>query len=194
MSGKWLRMVVIAMSFLALTAFAQSVGRLEEHSDDHREETVIVDVWEAAPPTEAKSTPAPGRFSHEFARAGLQAAITMESLQNRLAFVIEHGYPLGEYWVMRERERVEEALKFAGLTASTDADRAALEQLVIQEKNLSQWSAGLVEGFRTMRLGEYYTSASALKEDDLFQRIVACSESLLPVLATGQFAEDISCH
>ena len=57
----------------------------------------------------------------------------------------------------------------AVLAASTDAERKALQQLVNQNENLRLWSDWLIDANRNLRLANYYTSATALDNDALFQ-------------------------
>jgi len=191
MPWKLRQMVLISMLFLAAMATAQSANSRNSDADDDHPARMAVNRPAVTPePKQAD----PMALSPSFAWAGVQAAITMRTMQSKLRFAIEHGYPLHERWIMHDREQAEDALQLAALSASTEADRAALQQLAKQHDNLQQWSDWAFEAYRTLRLGEYYVSPSALGDDELFQKITACSQFLIPMLASGQLAEDTSCR
>ena len=57
-----------------------------------------------------------------------------------------------------------------------------------------QWSDKLVEARKSMNTGQYAMSASALRDDPLSQKIVACGRFLAPMLASGTIQDDPSCH
>ena len=159
------------------------------------EGSIIVYVWEAAPAfTEAPGEALDPRLSRELASSGLEAMSVLRQWQGHLTYSIRNGYPLSEAWVTMDRERADLALQQAALTASTDADRIALRMLVNQFENLKQWSDGLLEANRSMRLASYYMSPAGLDNDSLFQKTAACGNFLGPMLSSGRLADHPACH
>jgi hypothetical protein len=189
--------LVLLTTLLSLTgmASAQSGRSLTDLMNDNRKETIVVNVWASATPAVANSVqPDAAVMSRDFAVAGLKAASTIRELQRQLAYAIQNGYPLAEFWIRIDRDRARDALTKAALSASTNADRKALEQLANQNENLRAWSDWLIEANRNLRLASYYKSAAALDNDPLFQKTVACTRFLIPMLASGKVAEDYSCR
>ena len=80
------------------------------------------------------------------------------------------------------------------MAATTDADRHALQLLTNEFDAVRQWSDKLVEARKSMNTGQYAMSASALRDDPLSQKIVACGRFLAPMLASGNIQDDPSCH
>ena len=75
-----------------------------------------------------------------------------------------------------------------------DADRHALELLTNEFNAVRQWSDKLVEARKSMNTGQYAISASALRDDPLSQKMVACGRFLASMLASGTIQDDPSCH
>ena len=159
------------------------------------EGSIIVYVWEAAPAfAEGSGEALDLRLSRDLASSGLEAMSVLRQWQGHLTYSIRNGYPLSEAWVTMDRERADLALQQAALRASTDADRIALRMLVNQFENLKQWSDGLLETNRNMRLASYYMSPAGLDNDVLFQKTAACGNFLGTMLSSGRLADHPACR
>jgi len=133
-------------------------------------------------------------LSRDFMRAGMEAIAQMREWASPLSYAIQNGYPVTEHWVAGYREQAAHALSLASVAATTDADRRALQLLTNEFDAVRQWSDKLVEARKSMSTGQYAMSASALRDDPLSQKIVACGRFLAPMLAGGNIQDDPSCH
>ena len=187
---------MLALSFVLLVSpivRAQSERSLPDR--DNGEGTIVVDVWAAAEPDSAVSVLAVKTdLSRNFAALGLTAAGQMRNWQLHVAYTFKSGYPLSEFWIASDRDRSEDALRLAGLAANGEADRAALVQLVNLFGNIRGWIDARIEDKRNLRLANYYMSASAMDNDELFQRNLSCTTSLMSMLASGRLAEETTCR
>lgn len=138
--------------------------------------------------------PAGSGFSREFMRAGIEEMALMREWASPLAYAIQNGYPVTEQWVAGYREQAANGLRLASVAATTDADRSALQLLTSEFEAVKEWSNKLLEARKSMDAAKYAMSASALQNDPLSQKIVACGRFLGPMLASGQFQDDPSCH
>lgn len=133
-------------------------------------------------------------LSRNFAVTGLRADELLRDWQQHIAFTFENGYPLSEASIFSDRDRATDALGLAALAASNDADRAALRQLRNLFASLQQWSNGLVEDRRNLRLARYYMSPTALKDSLVFRKNTECATSIAAMLSSKQLAEIRSCQ
>ena len=149
----------------------------------------------SAPEAVTPSTQAddPG-LSRDFMRAGMETIALMREWASPLAYAIQNGYPVTENWVAGYREQAAHGLRLASVAAATDADRGALQLLTNEFEAVREWSNKLVEARKSMNTAQYAMSASALRDDPLSQKIVACGRFLAPMLASGNIQDDPSCH
>lgn len=189
-----LKMVILIL-WLAGFAAPQTGSSLTEDGKEHREGTIVVDVWSSASPAEAKANQADlAKFSKGFTTAALNAAGRMQSTQRRIEHSIKMGFPLGGFWIQSDFDWIDESLRMATLAATNDADRTALQELEDQTNRLRLWSEWLIRENRNLRLAEYYISSSALDNDERFQNTVACTKLLISMLASGRLGEHDSCR
>ena len=184
------RAILIWISLLALAEIAAARDERSSRSDrrDTGKETIVVDVWAAADP------PSKEVLSRDFAAAGLRATTLLREWQRGIASNIQIHLPLCEPCIAVDSDQAADALRLATLAASTDADRAALQQILNLFENFRRWSDALVEGNRNWDLGRYYMSPTALTDDPVFKKSEQCARFLAPMLASGQLAEDRSCQ
>lgn len=161
---------------------------------DSREGTITIDVWSSVPsvevePNEAEAT----KLSANFTVAALQAAFKMQLTERKIENCIRMGFPIGEFWIQTDLEGIDDALTLAGISATNDTDREALQQLQEQSGRLRDWSSWLIDANHKLQLGDYLTSSWALDNDERFQSTVACTKFLVSMLASRRLAEDNSC-
>lgn len=145
---------------------------------------------DSAAPERADGAP----LSRDFAAAGLRASELLRDWQQHIAFTLQNGYPLSEASIFFDRDRAADALGAAALAASKNSDRAALLQLRNLFASLQQWSDGLVEDKRNLRLARYYMSPAGLEDDPVFQKNAECATSIALMLSSKQLAEIPSCQ
>jgi hypothetical protein len=143
---------------------------------------------------EAEPVPAHSGLSQEFMKAGIETIAQMREWASTLAYAIQNGYGVTEGWVANYREQAANSLRLATAAASTDSDRSALQLISNEFDAVREWSNKLVEAKKSMNVGKYAVSPDALRDEPLSQKIIACGHFLAPMLASGSFHDDASCH
>jgi hypothetical protein len=146
----------------------------------------------ATPP--ASSNPGDSAFSRDFMRAAIEQMAQMREWASTLANAIQNGYPVADNWVNDYREQAAHSLRLATVAGSTEADRKGLQLLDNEFEAVRKWSNKLVEARKSMDTAKYAMSASALQDEPLSQKIITCGRFLAPMLASGNFQDDPSCH
>lgn len=149
---------------------------------------------EDATAASAPDQPSDSGFSREFRSAGIEEITLMREWASPLAYAIQNGYPVTEQWVAGNQAQAANGLGLASIAATTDADRSALQLLTNEFEAVKEWSNKLVEARKSMDAGKYAISTSALQDDPLSQKIMACGRFLAAMLASGNFQDDPSCH
>jgi hypothetical protein len=165
-----------------------------QRGSDNDEWILRVYVWSSATPADTEPKEAgPATLSRSFAVAALNAATRLQFTERSIANSIKMGSLLDEFWIHTDLDSIDDSLRLAALSATNKADRQALQQLETQSQRLRLWSDWMIEQKREMRLGDYYTYASRLDDDERFQNTVTCTNFLMSMLASGKLAEDNSC-
>jgi len=134
--------------------------------------------------------PANPGFSKEFLRAGIEEMAVIREWRTAMVNSIQNNYPISEDWVANFRGQASISLKLAAVAASTDSDQKALQLLNNEFGNMKTLSDKLVAARKNMN----FVSPDDLKNDPLNQNILSCARSLAAMAATGQFADDGTCH
>jgi hypothetical protein len=141
----------------------------------------------------APESPSRQGFSRQFMTGAIETIASMREWGSTLVVAIQNGYPVGNAMSVY-RGRAMDRLRIASASVSTDVDRRGMELLQNEFNNVQAWSHKLVNAQRTMSAGDLSTSEDALKDDELYQKIVQCGQFLGPMLASGAFQDDPSCH
>ncbi len=141
----------------------------------------------------ASESPSAQGFSRQFMTGAIETIASMREWGSTLVVAIQNGYPIGNA-MNTYRGRAMDRLRIASASVSTEADRRGMELLQNEFNSVQAWSYKLVNAQRTMSAGDLSTSEDALKNDDLYQKIVQCGQFLGPMLAGGAFQDDPSCH
>ena len=142
----------------------------------------------------ASEKPSDSGFTREFMKAGIEEIALMREWASPLAYAIQNGYPITEEWVGQYREQAANGLRLASSAASSDEDRKALQLLNNEFEAVREWSNKLVEARKSMDTAKYAMSDNALRNDPLSQKIINCARFLAPMLGSGSFQDDPSCH
>jgi len=134
------------------------------------------------------------QISRDFMKAGIEDISLLREWASTLANATQNGYPVTENWVATYRARAQSGLAMASASVSNDADRNAFQLLSREFHSVEEWSNKLLEAQKTMNAAKYAVYDSALRDDPLSQRIVACGRFLGQMLANGTFQDDASCH
>jgi hypothetical protein len=176
----------------------QAVARIANGSVGFQGNQIILTLPAPVGSNSATAPPPEGQtesgFSQEFMKAGIEEIALMREWASPLAYAVQNGYPITEQWVAGYREQAANGLRLASAVATTESDRNALHLLSNEFESVREWSNKLMEARKSMDTAKYALSASALRDDPLSQKIVACGRFLGPMLGSGTFQNDPSCH
>ena len=139
---------------------------------------------QAAPPPQQQG------LSKEFLNAGIEAMSQVREWHAALKNAVEHSYPLGADWLGSFRAQAQQALRLAGVAASTDQDRKAFQLLTNEFNNMNKLS----DKYLQMTANMNYIAPDAIANDPLDARLIACGHSLASMASTRQFVDDGSCQ
>jgi hypothetical protein len=127
-------------------------------------------------------------------KAGIEEIARLREWATTLASAIRGGYGVTDEWVNGYRDQASQSLQLAEAASSTDGDRNAAQLLHHAFDLVQQWSDKLVAAKKSMDTAKYTTSANALREDPLSQKIITCGRFLTQMLGSATFQDDASCH
>jgi len=134
------------------------------------------------------------RLTQNFMIAGIETIAAMREWASTMANAIQHGYQVTDSWTADYRAKAANSLRQAGASASTDADRNALQLLTNEFQSVDTWSNELVEAKKNMDTAKYATSRDALRNEPLSRQIINCGHFLGTMLGSAEFRDDPSCH
>jgi len=129
-------------------------------------------------------------LSTQFLNAGIEAMAQVREWHAALKNAVEHSYPLGADWLGSFRAQAQQALRLAGVAASTDQDKKVFQLLTNGFNMMSKLS----DKYLQMTANMNYIAPDAISNDPLDQRLVTCGHSLASMASTRQFVEDGSCQ
>jgi hypothetical protein len=138
--------------------------------------------------------PPDDNLSDEFMTASIKTLSVLKDWTNSLSYGIQRGVPGDGSRLVVFHDRASEALHLATVAASSGSDKDALQLLTNQFNSVSAWSDKLVGERKNLDTGKYSVSADALKNDDAYQKIMACTRFLNGMLPSGTYRDDYSCH
>jgi hypothetical protein len=133
-------------------------------------------------------------LSQQFVKAGIEEIALMREWASPLAYAIQNGYPITQQAESQYKAQAASGLRLAQAAAKTDADRSAFQLLSNEFAALEHWSSKLIEARKSMDTAKYAMSDTALRDDPLSQKIIACGHFLGSMLGSGTFQDDASCH
>jgi hypothetical protein len=133
-------------------------------------------------------------LSRDFSRAGIEAVATMREWASTLAYAIENNYHVTDDWIAKYREQAQYDLRLASAASSTDADRKGLQLLTNEFDAVRVWSDKLVQARKSMDTAKYAMAAGTLRNEELFQKIIACGHFLASMFGGNSYKDDSSCH
>lgn len=133
-------------------------------------------------------------LSADFMRNAVQTLGVIKEWTNTLTYAAQRGMPGDGSRLVIFHDRAGEALRLTRVAASSDADQNALQLLTSHFNTVSAWSDKLASERKNMDTGKYSISQDALKNDDTYKKISACTRFLSSMLPSGTFQDDYSCH
>jgi hypothetical protein len=168
----------------------EALARLTNGSLSFNGNQIVLTLLGAATPAPATTPPPPSGFTKDFIRAGIEEMAVIREWRSALRNAVQRGYPVTEDWIDAYQARGEKSLRLASLAATTEFDKDAVQLLTNEFKNMKNLSDRFVQANKSRT----YVSPESLNNDPLDQRILNCARSLAAMAASGQFADDGSCH
>jgi len=133
------------------------------------------------------------RLSRDFSSAAISALAAMREWRVAVRAMILYGLAVSDTWVQAYHQQTLDALRQAGVVASTEADKNALQLLSNEADMMTAW-ANQVDAARQELNGARTVDPNTLKDDPTLAKIQRCSQFLNSMVLSGTFNDDPSCH
>jgi hypothetical protein len=133
------------------------------------------------------------RLSRDFSSAAISALAAMREWRVAVRAMILYGLAVSDTWVQAYHQQTLDALRQAGIAASTDADKNAFQLLSSEADMMTAW-ANQVETARQQLNGAKTVDPNALQNDTQLAKIQSCSQFLNSMVLSGSFNDDPRCH
>ena len=168
----------------------EALARLTNGSLSFNGNQIVLTLLAPDTPAPATTPPLPSGFTKDFIRAGIEEMAVIREWRSTLKNAVQRGYPVTEDWIDGYQARAEQSLRLVSLAATTEFDKEAVQLLRNEFNNMKVLSDRFVQANKSRT----YVSPESLNNDPLDQRILNCARSLAAMAASGQFADDGSCH
>ena len=168
----------------------EALARMTNGSLSFNGNQIILTLPGAAAQAPSATQPSPSGFSKDFIRAGIEEMAAIREWRSTLRNSVQRGYPVTEDWIDAYRARAEQSLRLVSLAATTESDKNAFQLLTNEYNSMKNLSDRFMEAEKSRT----YISHESLNNDPLDQKILNCARSLAAMAASGQFADDGSCH
>jgi hypothetical protein len=133
------------------------------------------------------------KLSRDFSSAAISALAAMREWRVAVRAMILYGLAVSDTWVQAYHQQSLDALRQAGVAASTEADKNALQLLSNEADMMTAW-ANQVETARQQLNGAKTVDPNALQNDTQLAKIQSCSQFLNSMVLSGSFNDDPRCH
>jgi hypothetical protein len=168
----------------------EALARLTNGSLSFNGNQIMLTLLAPDTPAPATTPPPPAGFTKDFIRAGIEEMAVIREWRSALKNAVQRGYPVTEDWIDGYQARAEQSLRLVSLAAATEFDKNAVQLLRNEFNNMKLLSDRFVQANKSRT----YVSPESLNNDPLDQKILNCARSLAAMAASGQFADDGSCH
>jgi hypothetical protein len=138
-------------------------------------------------------TPPPDALSREFAREAIGLLAEMREWRGAIGTTRAYNVPFTGTWPQDYHDRVETDLQRVAISARTPADQQALQLLSNEFENLSNWANGVIKERENLDATKT-VDPNVTQNDQVLQKISACSNFLSNMVVSGTFSDDASCH
>lgn len=151
------------------------------------------------PPSDAGSVAADDtsqnsqRLSRDFSSTAISALAAMREWRVAVRAMILYGLAVSDTWVQAYHNQTLDAIRQAGVAASTDADKNALQLLRGEADMMTAW-ATQVEVARQELNGAKVVDPNALTDDPTLAKIQSCNQFLNSMVLSGTFSDEPRCH
>jgi hypothetical protein len=139
------------------------------------------------------STQTSQRLSRDFSSAAISALAATREWRVAVRAMILYGLAVSDTWVQAYHQQTLDALRQAGVAASTEADKNALQLLSNEADMMTAW-ANQVEDARQQLNGARTVDPNTLKDDPTLAKIQKCNQFLNSMALSGAFNDDPNCH
>jgi hypothetical protein len=133
------------------------------------------------------------KLSRDFASAAISALANTREWRVAVRAMILYGLAVSDTWVQAYHNQTLDAIRQAGVAASTDADKNALQLLQNEADAMTAW-ANQVDSARQELNGARTVDPNTLQNDPTLAKIQKCSQFLNSMVLSGTFNDDPSCH
>jgi hypothetical protein len=133
------------------------------------------------------------KLSRDFSSAAISALAAMREWRVAVRAMVLYGLAVSDTWVQAYHQQTLDALRQAGIAASADADKNALQLLGSEADMMTAWANG-VEAARQQLNGAKTVDPNALQNDTQLAKIQSCSQFLNSMVLSGSFNDDPNCH
>jgi hypothetical protein len=149
----------------------------------------------AQPPVQQASAPArppeEKGFTREFLRAGVEQMTVIREWRSAIENAVRTNNPVEESWVSYYRRTANDRMSMATAAATTESDRRGIGLLQSEMGMIGQLS----DRFLALRSNLTFVATTALDNDPLDQKILACAQGMAAMAIPGGMFEDVAaCH
>jgi hypothetical protein len=130
-------------------------------------------------------------FTREFLRTGVEQMSVIREWRSALENAVRTNNPVEESWISYYRRTANDRMAMATAAATTESDRRAVGLLQSEMGMIGQLS----DRFLALRSNLTYVAPTALDNDPLDQKILACAQGMASQAIPGGMFEDVpACH
>ena len=130
-------------------------------------------------------------FSREFLRAGVEQMSVIREWRSAIENAVRTNNPVEESWVSYYRRTANDKMAMATAAATTESDRRGVGLLQSEMGMIGQLS----DRFLALRSNLTFVATTALDNDPLDQKILACAQGMAAIAIPGGMFEDVAaCH
>ena len=132
-------------------------------------------------------------LSVDFKRAAISELAEMREWRGAVGAMITYGLAAGSATAQDYHSLCEEGLSQASVSATTEADRSALQLLKAEYENLTAWANQVLADRKALN-GARTIDPNSMANDPVLTKITACGRFLNSMIVSGNSADDASCH
>jgi hypothetical protein len=155
--------------------------------------TIPLSDASAVASNDSTSTQNSQKLSRDFSSAAISALAAMREWRVAVRAMVLYGLAVSDTWVQAYHQQTLDALRQAGVAASADADKNAVQLLGSEADMMTAWANG-VEASRQQLNGAKTVDPNALQNDTQLAKIQSCSQFLNSMVLSGTFNDDPNCH
>lgn len=174
-------------SYVDVETLAQITNGVIAVQPDRIVLTIPVAASSAPPP------PPPEGLSKEFAREAIAVLAEMREWRGAIGAIRSYNVPFTGTWPQDYHDRVEADVQRLSVAASTSPDQDALQLLVTEFDNLSNWTSNVIAERQALNATKT-VDPNVMQNDQALAKISSCSSFLSAMLVSGAFADNPSCH